>query len=174
MLREFKTEFPKFHELLNEVNGILTETDCIDDIHNYPDGQLSLQVDSDSSDSWTSGVGRVKAADPFYEYRFNKIRKNLKCSTIADYINWLAEPVYRARLMISRPKSCYSFHKDRSPRLHLPITTNPQCRFLFTDPLSIHYLPAEGKTFWVDTRKEHTFINGSNEARVHIVMVLKE
>jgi hypothetical protein len=35
-------------------------------------------------------------------------------------------------------------------------------------------MPADGTTTWVDTKKYHTFLNGSTEKRLHLVMIVKE
>jgi len=35
-------------------------------------------------------------------------------------------------------------------------------------------LSADGTTTWVDTTKQHTFMNGSTERRFHLVMIVKE
>ena len=89
-------------------------------------------------------------------------------------MKWLDVPVFRTRIMLARPKSCYSIHKDYSPRLHLPLVTNTECNFLLTDPLQMFHLPADGTTTWVDTRNRHTAMNGSTDPRLHLVMIVKE
>jgi len=54
------------------------------------------------------------------------------------------------------------------------LITNTQCNFLFTDPLKLIHMPADGTTYWVDTRNQHTFLNGSVQKRLHLVMIVKE
>jgi hypothetical protein len=34
-------------------------------------------------------------------------------------------------------------------------------------------MPADGTTYWVDTRKHHTFLNGSGDRRLHLVMIVE-
>lgn len=73
----------------------------------------------------------------------------------------------RTRVLILRPKECYTWHKDKSTRLHIPVTTNESC-FLLVDNTSIH-LPADGTIYEVDTTLYHTALNASRENRIHIV-----
>ena len=70
------------------------------------------------------------------------------------------------------PYACYSIHKDDTPRIHVPIITNPECYFVFKQGLLSH-LPA-GSVYWVDTTKFHTFMNCSDTPRLHIVGIVKE
>ena len=72
--------------------------------------------------------------------------------------------------MLSKQKSCYSIHRDFTPRLHLPIVTNQDCYFLSESPLKMFHLPADGTTTFIDTRSNHTFLNTSEHSRLHIVM----
>ena len=76
--------------------------------------------------------------------------------------------LFRTRLMWVSGKSCYSIHKDRTKRLHIPIVTNTQCMFLFPDGPSLVHLPA-GHSYIVDTTKNHTFCNFSEIDRLHLV-----
>jgi hypothetical protein len=69
-------------------------------------------------------------------------------------------------------RRCYSIHKDDNPRLHIALKTTKQARFIFTTPPEIIHIPADGHVWWVDTRNEHTAINGSLESRVHLLMSL--
>ena len=170
MYRQHKTIYSKFEEVKQQ---------CIDlfykhaDLPNNPDGQVSVQTDNDSSDNWFNGIGKRQRGDD-WEYSFDKLQPSLRGTPIDEYFQWLGVPVYRSRIMLSREKSSYSIHFDTSPRLHLPLVTNPQCNFLFTFPLSMIHLPADGRTTWLDTRLPHTFLNGSLEHRLHLVMIVKE
>ena len=70
------------------------------------------------------------------------------------------------------PWSCYSVHKDLTPRIHIPIITNPQNFIVFK------YSPMEhlslGNVYWVDTTQYHTAINGSDDARLHLVGIVEK
>ena len=69
--------------------------------------------------------------------------------------------------MIMYEKSCYSYHTDKTPRIHIPLITNDKC-FMIVDDEVIR-LPANGDVYLIDTTKFHTFLNGSWETRIHIV-----
>lgn len=73
----------------------------------------------------------------------------------------------RTRLMIIKPKSCYSLHRDFGPRIHIPIITNPSAMFVFKDT-GLHHL-STGKVYWVDTTKIHSFANFGNTERLHLI-----
>lgn len=71
------------------------------------------------------------------------------------------------KLMVLKPRRCYTYHTDRSPRIHIPIITNENNFFIIED--TIYRLPADGTVYKVDTTKMHSFVNASNETRLHIV-----
>ena len=73
----------------------------------------------------------------------------------------------RSRLMKLKPFHCYSYHKDASKRMHIPLITNERCMFIIDD--EVHRYPADGNSYVIDTTKMHTAINASHEDRYHIV-----
>jgi hypothetical protein len=173
MFKEFKDVYPEFNELVSLVKKIVKEHDLEMDIAGKPDGQIAVQTNKADCNNWFAGVGKSDKKTPEWEHEFCHLQPLLQGTVIEDYLRWLEVPVYRARIMMSRSKSCYSIHKDYSPRLHLPLVTNTQCKFVFTNPAQLIHMPANGKTYWVDTRNEHTFMNGSHEARLHLVMIVE-
>ena len=88
------------------------------------------------------------------------------------YINSLIKDLkmYRTRVMNLKSKTCYTYHRDYSKRLHIPIITNENC-FIIIDKEVNHY-PADGSCYIIDTTKFHTALNASREDRIHIVGVL--
>jgi len=171
MYKEFKPAYPNFNLVVEQCKKLAEKygnweinADC----------QIAIQTDDDNREDWLAGTGRSITKTPEWERSFNKIQPSLKGTAVDDYLNWLGVPVYRARIMMAREKGCYSIHRDYSPRLHLPLVTNTQCNFLFTDPLEMFHMPADGITTWIDTRKYHTFMNGSTEKRLHLVMIVEE
>ena len=66
-----------------------------------------------------------------------------------------------------KPKTCYTYHKDYTKRIHIPIITNEKCMFIIDD--EVVRFPADGDYYLVDTTKMHTAINASFEDRIHIV-----
>lgn len=192
MFKIFKQVYPKFEEVKQQCLELVEK---FGDWDNNPDSQIAIQADSPDNDNWRSGCGPASArvddwrqqalkissgvsVDEYikwklsqWEHSFKYLQPSLKGTPIDEYLTWLEVPVHRTRIMLAREKSSYSIHNDLSPRLHLPLVTNTQCNFLFADPpLELIHMPADGTTYWVDTRRQHTFINGSTMKRLHIVM----
>jgi len=86
-----------------------------------------------------------------------------------DYTNSVLKKLgmYRSRLMTMPETSCYSYHKDPTKRIHIPLITNDKC-FMVIDDI-VHRYPADGNYYIADTTKMHTAVNASWEDRVHIV-----
>lgn len=140
-----------------DVNKILEET------KNLPayQGQIGLQSVIGNNDPFyaTGRIGdKQHQEQDFTEYLFDMPYTN---SILKEY------KVYRARIMTLMPKSCYSYHRDYSKRLHIPLITNEKC-FLIVDKEVIH-LPADGKVHIIDTTLQHTAVNASTEPRTHLI-----
>ena len=75
--------------------------------------------------------------------------------------------IHRTRLMRLLPHTCYSYHKDFSQRVHIPLITNENCFIILDDVLNRY--PADGSSYLINTTKMHTALNASNEERWHIV-----
>lgn len=73
----------------------------------------------------------------------------------------------RVRLNLKQPFNANSWHRDPEPRLHVPIHTNPGCLFIVNHHCT--HLPADGSTYFTDTRSYHTALNGGDTPRVHLV-----
>lgn len=74
---------------------------------------------------------------------------------------------FYTRLMLVKPKTCYSYHRDRCKRIHIPLVTNEDAWFIIEK--EIFHLPADGSVYLVDTTKMHTVVNTSSENRTHLV-----
>jgi hypothetical protein len=127
--------------------------------------QAGLQYRA-GEDPWTSAVGKSKGGELEYT-ELNPFFKDTIFETIIKQYN-----LKRSRLMWVNPKSCYSIHVDETPRIHIPLITNPACYFLFK-PGIMYHLP-NGKVWWVNTTLSHTFLNCSDEARLHLVGVVEK
>jgi len=82
--------------------------------------------------------------------------------------------VCRARFMTLGPPPlarAYSYHKDLTPRLHIPLTTNDDCMFLVNDEL--RYMPELGTLYFLDTTQRHTALNLGWTKRTHLVFCVK-
>lgn len=130
--------------------------------------QISIQTGG--SEDWLAGVGSMPNQD---ESDFLDLHPSLKGSWWEYFFKSLPWTVYRTRIMHMPGKTCYSIHKDTSPRLHIAIDTNDQCKFIFADAPEIIHIPADSYVYWVDTRHNHTAMNGSNDYRIHLVMCIK-
>ena len=120
--------------------------------------QLSLQVAQDGN----SGEGKLTDLK-YQEKDFNV------CAYDLPYTNSIIRDLqmYRTRVMRMKPKTCYTYHKDPTQRIHIPLITNDKC-FIVIDDEVIRY-PADGNHYVVDTTKMHTAVNASWHERIHIV-----
>jgi hypothetical protein len=171
MLIQPLKKFDKFTELVREVKSLMASIEFKDNVN-----QLGLQVkdpENNSPDAWYESAGRIRKGntmivEPHYKY----INPHLKGGYIDQWMQTIGFRVVRLRLMLVNPKTCYSIHSDPYPRIHLPIITNPQCLMCFTEEMVMRNLAADGTSYLVDTTKKHTFINCSEESRVHLVGVV--
>ena len=92
-----------------------------------------------------------------------------ECYYDLPYINSIIKENdwYRTRVLILKPKECYTYHTDPSPRMHIPVNTNESCMFILDD--EIIRMEEEGSLYWIDTTLPHLALNGSRELRIHIV-----
>ena len=126
--------------------------------------QVGMQY-KDGDDPWTSAVGRSQGNELSYNI-LNPFFKNTIFEEVISKYNLI-----RSRLMWIDTYSCYSMHKDETPRVHIPLITNPQCFFVFKSGL-IEHLTIDN-VYWVDTTQIHTFINCSEHPRLHLVGVVE-
>lgn len=137
---------------------------------NLQKSNLQVSIQTDGADDWANSSGSRPGVS---ESIWDKIHPSLKGTWWeTDFFPSLPWKVYRTRIMVQEGRRCYSIHTDDNPRLHIAITTSNQARFIFTNPPEITHIPADGHVWWVDTRKEHTAINGSMDVRVHLLMSL--
>jgi hypothetical protein len=164
------SKFVEFDQLVKEVNTLI---DKVGFTRNPK--QISLQVDhpDDRSDSaWVNSCGSlIQSNYVIVEKNFKYINPALKGTAIERWLLSLEQPVYRSRLLLMTPRSTYSVHTDMSPRFHIPVITNDQCFMCFPSNQIMQYMPADGTSYWVDTRNPHTFVNCSDQNRIHLVAV---
>lgn len=125
--------------------------------------QAGLQF-KNSEDPWTSAVGKSQGQELLYS-TLNSYFENTEFENIIKKYN-----LKRTRLMWVGPYACYSMHQDTTPRIHIPLITNPECYFVFKDG-GIEHLPV-GNVYWTNTTKLHTFMNCSNQHRLHLVGII--
>lgn len=105
----------------------------------------------------------------FYDNDHNEEDFNVELYPSITYTNSIIKKLgmTRTRVMKMQAKTCYSYHKDMTQRIHIPLITNENCFFVIED--EVVRLPADGNYYLIDTTKKHTFVNASWEERIHIV-----
>ena len=160
MLTKNLGRVPDFNHLRKEVTDLV-------DLLSPASNQLSCQLLEPDGTDWQEGTGRIDELPEKEERLYKFIHSELAGSYVEKAIEFYKG--YRARIMIMPPKQCYSIHADPTARLHIPITTNDQCWMIWPEQSNCVRLHT-GMAYWVDTRKNHTFINGSTVSRIHLVM----
>jgi hypothetical protein len=137
---------------------------------NWNDGanQIMLQTYSEDADDFTTGIGRIQEAKFTDETAYKYTQPSLKGSYIDKLLSSM--DVFRTRIMLVKPKTCYSIHSDPTVRLHLALETNPDCYFVFPEHNQVQKVLPDRTIYFVDTRELHTFMNCGRENRIHIVM----
>jgi hypothetical protein len=163
------TRFKKYSDIKVDLVRLKEEAHKLlwqDDLGQFKT-QISLQTDGSSN--WDAGTGSKEGID---ESIWDKLHPELVGTWWEEFFASLPLKLYRSRLMVIQPRSCYSIHVDRTPRIHIAIDTHPQARFVFTTPPAVRFIPADGHLWWVDTRQEHSAFNGSLKPRIHLVACL--
>jgi len=114
-----------------------------------------------SENPWTSIVGK-SSGDEMSAGIINPYFKETVFEEIINQYN-----LKKTRLMWIYPYACYSIHRDETQRIHIPLITNEECYFLFKYGSPKHL--KSGTVYQVDTKLEHTFINCSDQPRLHLV-----
>jgi hypothetical protein len=122
-----------------------------------------------TKNEWASAVGRNRGMELDYNLLNPYFKDTIFEKLISDY------KMYRTRFMWVNRMSCYSIHRDSTPRIHIPLITNPECYFVFKegDTAKLTYMET-GNVYWADTRNNHTFMNCSEMERLHLVGVVAE
>lgn len=131
------------------------------------DEQICLQGTKDNLDPfWGIGKWLEKHEKGYKETDFNTFIFDM------PYVNSILSDLkmYRTRVMNLKSKTCYTYHKDLSKRIHIPVETNKDC-FMIINKEVKHY-PADGNYYVVDTTQYHTALNASMMDRIHIVGVI--
>lgn len=131
--------------------------------------QIVLQSIDKNKDEWHVGVGAIEELDEPDEKKYCHLNSILADTTLGKLIEKYKG--YRSRIMLMSPRKCYSVHQDPGPRLHIPIVTNDQNWMIWPlDSYCVRLKP--GFVYFTNTQKYHTFVNGSLEDRIHIVICI--
>ena len=129
--------------------------------------QIICQSLTEGVEDWETGIGRIEELEIQKEQEYKYLQPSLKGTEIENVINEFS--AFRSRILIMQPRSCYSIHIDPTPRIHIPIVSNNGCWMVWPKHQRCqHLLP--GLIYWTDTTNTHTFINGGDETRIHLVI----
>lgn len=122
--------------------------------------QVGLQYQL-GEDPWMSGVGS-RSGNDLLVTELNPLFVGTPFQQVIDEYGLI-----RTRLMWMSPRSCYSMHRDATPRIHVPLITSHQSYFCVAHLPLIHMSP---EYVWaVDTTLLHTAVNCSDQPRLHLV-----
>lgn len=121
--------------------------------------------------------GVIEDGDPLYGSRRISEMSNKETDFIyplfdLPYINSLLKDycLVRTRFMNTPKKSCLSYHRDPTNRVHFPIITNDDVFFVVED--QVGRMNELGIVYLLSATKKHTIVNASLHNRIHIVGVL--
>lgn len=186
-----KIETLPIFDLYTEINYLIKNKEiywskdnqiCLNTIKSQPEnfllGSGSLEYDWDNAKEIVDEYGNSSIFVPKYQVKYKEQDFSILCT---QFKGTLFEKVYielskqyklgRVRLMKSKPKTCLSWHRDSSPRIHYPIKTQEGCLMIIEN--EVIHMPLN--TWWLtDTLKNHTALNSSKEERIHLVAVILE
>jgi hypothetical protein len=120
-----------------------------------------------STDPWYESCYQEKDIAPEHEYA--TVIPELASTYFGEVLTAFPAPIFRARLLALDPRTCYSVHRDATPRYHIAINTSEHAPFIFVEQNEVFRVPADGNCYWLDTREVHTAMNGAREPRIHLV-----
>lgn len=166
--------------LTNEFESLLPEIENIGwwstgTQHQY---QFAVQSLLNSENPYHESCGpqptlnKNDSENPLTEGSFNVLNDLFAGTYFEEILSMFPIEVTRVRILKLNPKCCYRFHRDMTYKFHIPLITNPSNMFIFPEQYHKHilHLPADGHVYYVDTSVPHTFLNGGNEERYHIVL----
>ena len=132
--------------------------------------QICITARPGATEPLWDGVGRL--ADNAREADYTDIVPEFRGTPFETFVRDSPFRLGRVRIMAIGPRSCYSFHNDNEPRLHVALQTNPGAVILLEEDatkLWRCHVPANGFAYWIDTRRIHTAMNTGLETRYHLV-----
>lgn len=156
-------KLPDYQELVAEVQSLVERV-------GFKNDQLICQGRATDQEDWHLGIGTIYDLEHKDEDSYVNIFPSLENSVIAKYIKRYNG--FRTRIMNMVPRRCYSVHRDPTPRVHIPIVTNREAWMVWPFDKECVRMPV-GYSYWADTTKHHSFLNGGTEARIHIVICVE-
>lgn len=133
--------------------------------------QIICQGRSTDQEDWHLGIGSIYDLEHKDEDSYVNIFPSLAGTLIEKYIKRYNG--FRTRIMNVQQRHCYSVHRDPTPRIHIPLITNPNCWMVWPFNKDCQRMSAM-HSYWTDTTKHHTFMNAGTEPRIHIVMCVSD
>jgi hypothetical protein len=132
--------------------------------------QISLQA-PEKTDNWkmwyNKSIGKVESLEALEsDYTFPIFSETELINEYMEKYN-----LFRTRLMKLNPRTTLSWHRDYTPRVHIPVFTNKSSFMVLKKKM--YYLQA-GNLYWVNTMVDHTAINCDTTTRWHIVGCVQE
>lgn len=118
------------------------------------------------------GLERVESLEGLEETDFKFFLKEFKNTYFYSIYQEISKEfnIGRVRAMTLKPKSCYTFHVDLYPRLHLALLSDSNICGLIHDE-KVFRIPVDGRVYLVDTTLEHTAFNSSFDFfRTHLIL----
>lgn len=168
LLSENTIDWYKFNK--NYIKDQICINSTVDNDKDIYYGRGSLIFDWDNhyyTDNGTMIVPKRKTI--LKESDFTVLCTQFKGTLFEEVYNELSSQynVGRIRIMNSKPKTCLTWHKDDTTRIHYPIKTHEGCFMVIGD--EVCHL---NETIWyhTNTLTEHTAFNASKEDRLHLVV----
>jgi hypothetical protein len=96
-----------------------------------------------------------------------KVLPEFENTPIGKFLNDLGD-MGEARLLILESGETYTAHTDPDDRIHLAITTNPDCYLIDLDKLHMYHLPVDGQVWNMNTGVRHVACNFGGKPRIHL------
>ena len=178
-VKDMHFDIPKLKKGLGEVLKV-RNYDSVNGIPNFAAiclNQIPGEANSTKGNK-TRGIFWTKPDDSGKEVsRDIIINENLYTEFVKDFEHTYFKEVYdilsskfklgRVRILLKKPRTTLSWHRDPEPRLHIPIITNPGCLQVIEN--AAKHLPADGSVWITNNTKYHNAFNGGEENRVHLV-----
>tara|TARA_Y100000356_G_C11201694_1_gene258080 strand:+ start:414 stop:920 length:507 start_codon:yes stop_codon:yes gene_type:complete len=103
---------------------------------------------------------------------FNEHFKNTYLQEVLETINKIYNTTKWRFMRLTTERRAYSYHRDETKRLHIPLLTNDECMFIIDKKL--YDMNELGRMYKMDTTKYHTALNLGWTDRVHIVGAINE
>lgn len=151
-----------------DVNRLIAEIYKIEKVSDYHKGQICLQYAKNKS--WHEAIPTYFQGNEIDdEQSYVNWHDELQNSYIKQVLESFGVMPSHARIMKMPGRSCYTTHVDYFTRYHVPIITNPLKSYMHFPDKNVTARMYPGKAYWTNTHELHNFINGTIDARIHLI-----